>query len=426
MNSYVKPKFYMEPDFKNEQGIAVESVGDYILNINKIIKDVVLQENSGRTEILLFRGQKTDFWPVNPSIFRDNYLSVEHDLLQQPLEKLPHEFKYGMDIFEMMEKCQHYGLCTRLIDLTTNPLVALYFACATFGDVEYRMSLDESGEEKEPYGIVYYKWDYPLDPKSSEVQIISALARMNLNQNGNLVDVLNSLYKQSVISKKELEKWRSNDGYKEFIKVIQSDYIVRPIYSNDRLIKQSGMFMLASCFNVYGDDPSNIIIGKGESDFKKTFDGFFYIDGNIKNTIIQELDRYSINESTLFPELEHQLNYIKESTRGIENSPQFIKFEEILPAIREESVLTNALDVPDFEEQVKQYLNNEYEMKLSNDLWNDIKETIQIVDWYQRDSIKSALLMKMTKKFKTYGMKENAKNAAREIWEFISRVSKGN
>lgn len=423
MNSYVKPKFYMEPDFKNEQGIAVESVGDYILNINKIIKDVVLQENSGRTEILLFRGQKTDFWPINPSIFRDNYLSVEHDLLQQPLEKLPHEFKYGMDIFEMMEKCQHYGLCTRLIDLTTNPLVALYFACATFGDVEYRMSLDESGEEKEPYGIVYYKWDYPLAPKGSEVQIISALARMNLNQNGNLVDVLNSLYKQSVISKKELEKWRSNDGYKEFIKVIQSDYIVRPIYSNDRLIKQSGMFMLAGCFNVYGDNLLNIIIEKGESNFKKTFDGFFYIDGNIKEEIIQELDQYNINESTLFPELEHQLNYMKESTKGIETSPKFVKFEETLPAIKEEGTSTIAFDTADFKAKVKQYLDDKYETKLSADLWGDIKKTMKIVDWYQRDSVKSSLLMKMTKRIISYGKKETAKDEAKAICEFVTRMA---
>ena len=423
MNNYVEPKFYMEPDFESEQGIAVESVGDYVKRINGVITKDVFQENKGRTEIMLFRGQKTDFWPVNPSIFRDNYLSVEHDLLQQLLEKLPYEFKRDMDTFEIMTKCQHYGLCTRLLDLTTNPLVALYFACKKHGEVEYRANHAVKGELKEPYGIVYYKWDYPLAPKGSEVQIISALAQMNLNRDRRLVDVLNSLYRQSVISDKELEKWSSNDGYKEFIKIIQSDYIVRPIYSNDRLIKQSGMFMLAGCFNVYGDNLLNIIIEKGESNFKKTFDGFFYIDGNIKEEIIQELDQYNINESTLFPELEHQLNYMKESTKGIETSPKFVKFEETLPAIKEEGTSTIAFDTADFKAKVKQYLDDKYETKLSADLWGDIKKTMKIVDWYQRDSVKSSLLMKMTKRIISYGKKETAKDEAKAICEFVTRMA---
>lgn len=410
----------MEPDFESENGISIESVGDYI---NKINETINFQENKGRNDIMLFRGQKTDFWPVNPSIFRDNYLSVEHDLLQQPLEKLPHEFKHDMDIFEMMAKCQHYGLCTRLLDLTTNPLVALYFACKIHGKVEYRLSSDERGEEKEPYGIVYYKRNYTLVSTNYKVRIISAMARMDLNRNNNLVDVLSSLYKQSIISNKELEKWSSNEGYKEFIEIIQSDYIVRPIYSNDRLIKQSGMFMLAGCFNVYGDNPRNIIIGKSESNFKKTFDGFFYIDGNIKGAIIQELDRYNINESTLFPELEHQLNYMKESTKGIEASPKFVKFEEILPAIKEKGTSTSAFDTADFKAQVKRYLDDKYETKLSNDLWSEIKKTMEIVDWYQRDSVKSSLLMKMTKRIISYGKKETAKAEAKAIWEFIVRMA---
>lgn len=40
-------------------------------------------------------------------------------------------------------------------------------------------------------------------------------------------------------------------------------------------------------------------------------DNYFYVLGENKNLILKELDLLGINESTLFPELEHQLNYIK-------------------------------------------------------------------------------------------------------------------
>ncbi|MBO6179861.1 MAG: FRG domain-containing protein [Selenomonadaceae bacterium] len=90
----------------------------------------------GRNDTLFFRGQKTNFWKVQPSIFRDDCLAVEHELMQQPLIHVPNEFSKDMELFEVMAKYQHYGMCTRLLDLTTNPLVALYFACNSYGKVK--------------------------------------------------------------------------------------------------------------------------------------------------------------------------------------------------------------------------------------------------------------------------------------------------
>jgi FRG domain protein len=75
-------------DEMENYGIEITSVSSFIDEVNKIKDDLY-----GSNEELFFRGQKTDFWDITPSIFRDYSLSVEHTLMQVPLLKVPHEFK---------------------------------------------------------------------------------------------------------------------------------------------------------------------------------------------------------------------------------------------------------------------------------------------------------------------------------------------
>lgn len=122
----------------------IDSVSSFIEMIRQVKETKEAQD--GTSTELYFRGQETEFWDIEPSIFRDDMLSIEHKLMQIPLQKSPTEFRDLNSMFDIMTKYQHYGMCTRLLDLTTNPLVALYFACKKHGAVKIRYRRWRSGK----------------------------------------------------------------------------------------------------------------------------------------------------------------------------------------------------------------------------------------------------------------------------------------
>jgi len=400
----------------SDNGIIIESVGDFIHEVKDIDNE---SENLGSNHIIVFRGQRTCEWTVEPSVFRDRYLSIEHELLQQPLLQNPNEFNYSMDAFEIMTKYQHYGMCTRLLDLTTNPLVALYFACEIHGEPDLETPINGGDEEETSYGVVYYKRDYMVAASDQKVKIISALAQMNLNQINDIKYVLDELHRKNVISDRNREKWLSAEGVKEFIDILQKNYLVRPVYSNNRLIRQSGMFMLASCFTVKGNDVNDFIIEKSKDNFQSIFDGRFCIAEENKSAILQELDRCNINEATLFPELDHQLRYIKSSVKGKKAASDFVKYEPVSSNLKEQKINDEVASTQEFKSSTQKYLSNEYENNIADELWRIIFECTKNIDWY-KESNKSKIVMKITRFLKRQGKTMgDSKQAAERIYEFV-------
>lgn len=165
-----------------EQGIPIEDVSSYLKIVHDFQEKIKNDpKTGGLSQDIFFRGQETEFWDLKPSIFRNDMIGVEHILMQEPLRQFPSEFNDRQDDFDILTKYQHYGLCTRLLDMTTNPLIALYFACQEHGEVEYK-SETEDLYSMEPSGIIYYKVAYKYYSESLEVRILSALARMNMDE----------------------------------------------------------------------------------------------------------------------------------------------------------------------------------------------------------------------------------------------------
>ena len=97
------------------------------------IKNQMIQGSNEHNESILFRGQANEAFEWIPSIARPvltgNLISEERNLIELAMLKLPDVFKADMRPLERLALLQHYGIPTRLLDVTENALVALYCAC---------------------------------------------------------------------------------------------------------------------------------------------------------------------------------------------------------------------------------------------------------------------------------------------------------
>ncbi|WP_166372198.1 FRG domain-containing protein [Psychromonas sp. SA13A] len=269
-------------------------------SVNTLLKKI--SELSVEDHSIFFRGHANKKYLLDPSLYRDeSWYSNEDKMIREILIRCPSDFSSMKTCFEKLVKMQHYDLPTRLLDLTENPLVALYFACVGESD---------KGNDGE---IIFFKI-----PKkeiryfdSDTVSVVSNVAWAKPDfEIKKPFDTEKTFHKENNIHAQKLmhDIRQEKPHFRERIKPehIQSVVCVKPQLDNPRIIRQEGVFLL---FGIDGNKhnpakiPENWVVRVNESRI--------IIKSADKPKILKQLASIGISKAKLFPEIDMVAQFIK-------------------------------------------------------------------------------------------------------------------
>lgn len=277
-----------------------------------------------------FRGQSFYGWIPKPKLFRGEGKIYENEYraIRDIVSIHPYEFESDKTMFDRLVRMQHFGLPTRLMDVTLNPLVALWFATEDYEFIEESNTFSKGahGGTVTAYYVPesrqrYYDSDRVscmanvanLSGESKEM--LFKLARTSSDFKSFIV---NSEDQRKVgnINKDVLDELYYHIGMEKphFRKLMNPHDLLKPIYvkpklSNKRIIAQSGAFML------YGTKTNFVKITE---EIMPTLS--VYIAPKNKAEIRVQLERLGVYESILFPEIEKAAKFIARNYMRMEPS----------------------------------------------------------------------------------------------------------
>lgn len=274
-----------------------------ITDVSSLIEliETLRVENKGCE--IFFRGQKENFKEITPSISRNGYLKSEDILFKEYILRNPNDFSSEKTTFEKLAKMQHYKLPTRLLDITTNPLVALYF------------SVEDDKEFNRNNGcfvVFCIPRKYIKYYDSDTISVVSNIARRPINElnikdivkleNEKESDWIDRFNKDHGVSYLLHEIKEEKPYFENKIKKnhLESIWCVKPLLKNRRLVKQDGAFLL---FGISGSK-------KRIADYKNN--EFTPIKFTVKNkkAIRKQLELLGMTKDKLYPELDTTAEYL--------------------------------------------------------------------------------------------------------------------
>lgn len=295
-----------EYDIRMSNGIVFDAATvevNFISSINQYVD--FLGQIRKKDSKLFFRGHSKVSYYLRPSLFRkEEWLSNERKMYLELMAKCPFEFERLESHIEKLAEMQHYGLPTRLLDVTQNPLVALYFACESqysyYGEIIiFSQNLDS---------IKYFQSDtvamlasLPLFTKAEQMQFYHS----SFNKSRDMNDFNDKI--ERLVHEIRMER----PGFKSEIRAedIRASVVCIPARKNRRIDNQEGAFIVCGLLEeIYGDKKYNTLSNmRLKLENKKTT--ICIIDKKVE--LLNELESLGINKSKIYPEIDDVADYIK-------------------------------------------------------------------------------------------------------------------
>lgn len=183
----------------------IQTVSNYIQEIEKLINN--------KEHNYYFRGQDDAFSNTLPAIFRSRkLLDNEDNLFNDFLMTDPQLFEKCRTNFERMALMEHYHLPTRLLDVSSNPLIALFFAVkGGQGNGEVYVYKDQPNPDKLAKMLNQRGWHnlineynfksgltnhnyFKKNAFSNEMQLESSLARQSMADKSSFFQAVKNFY----------------------------------------------------------------------------------------------------------------------------------------------------------------------------------------------------------------------------------------
>ena len=313
INKYIFNEYISIVARENIIFYPINSVGQYIESV----------ATPGKLNLTFSRGHSNINYQLIPSVFRTEELRECEDALYHQLINLcPEQFFNCSTFLEKLVIMQHFGLNTRLLDITRNPLVSLYFACSA--------NKEKNGE------VIFFDREFTDTDNYSleDARILSSFAGLSFLEKFELINGINKsqTYKNALTAFGHTLSQNGvfcSESIEEAVERCRKSSFIQVPYNNPRISRQNGAFIICSDNAAEGE--------------LYTYRQYWYKDENSivyvvpkenKEIIMSELDGLSINQANLFPDIENIAKYLQNNLSEIKKYKNKVAEEVIFKQLR--------------------------------------------------------------------------------------------